>query len=117
MSASTPTKQAWTPGPWAIDDNDQYSILIVSPWSTTVRPEKDSGYGDYRGAHVCELHHQNSNPCVSKEHAEANARLISKAPEMAAALLQIFNDAGDCTCPQCTNIRKAERILREAGAL
>ncbi|NBJ13301.1 hypothetical protein [Microvirga arsenatis] len=72
-----------TPGPWKFEDWDGYTLCVYAPWSDTVTPNA-SGYGDYRGIYICKIEHQNSNECVSKAQAVANARLIAAAPTLLA---------------------------------
>jgi hypothetical protein len=81
------SKLQHTPGPWLINESDDYTILIRAPWSENVKPEIHDGYGSYLGIHICETRHQGDNPCVSKKTALANARLIAAAPEMLEALI------------------------------
>lgn len=83
--------QTHTPGPWYVSDFDHDALDVVASWSDKVKSATASGYGDYRGIIVCNLHHQNDNPCVSKAQAEANARLIAAAPELLEALEGIVN--------------------------
>lgn len=82
------SKLQHTPGPWLINESDDYTILIRAPWSENVKPEIHDGYGSYLGIHICETRHQGDNPCVSKKTALANARLIAAAPDMLIELLK-----------------------------
>lgn len=106
-SETTPTKQAWTPGPW-----DRYND---GP-SSNIFLESTRGAGS-----VCKI--------ANNSHAEANAKLIAKGPEaiqclanfldMAASWHSVHGHTKDSVqCDAfCDLIPEATRILREAGAL
>lgn len=91
---STPTKHAWTPGPWSrYNDGPSSNIFLEST----------------KNGSVCKL--------ANNSHAEANAKLIAKAPEMANLLLKLFNDeSAMCEIPAIT-VNEIKELLREAGAL
>lgn len=116
MSTSTPTKQAWTLGPWRID-----GVLPNEPMNI----EGQAFDGSWK--YICIAIH-GGNP----KQREANAKLIAKAPEMAEILIE-FLAAWDRSSvftvgkvPEPTRadgekllavLEKSERILREAGAI
>lgn len=81
---------AATPGPWKSTENDELHVGVVAPWSETVSPKTQPGLGDFRGIHVCEIIHQNDNPCVSKAQAVANMEFIAAANP--AAVLELIAD-------------------------
>lgn len=72
----------FTKGKWKIDTSEDYTVSVVSPWSTEVTSDNFSTFADYRGALICEMHYNTGVP--TKETAIANAKLIAAAP----ALLQ-----------------------------
>jgi len=80
-------KQAWTPGPWKVDR---------------------SGAGlEIRGARIHAI-------TILDHSAEANAKLIAKAPELFQALYDLHMAANNVPIELHERV---ERILREAGAL
>ena len=86
MSNNTP----WTPGPWVIDDE-----MVVDPKRFAVAEVHWSQlFVDYDKSR-----HPSDDPDWSKDlsdvEMEANARLISKAPEMAELLQTITAVPGD----------------------
>jgi len=111
-------QQKHTPGPWEVDDSTEYKLTIVAPWNEKVKPEKDSGYGDYRGLHVCYIEHQNDNPCVSKKQAQSNANLIALAPtllENCRGMLQCICDYNEGKDQEVNGwIREWQKIIFQA---
>jgi hypothetical protein len=112
------TKQAWTPGPWTYRKN----------------PMRDDGFFVDAGGMVSYLGVRNLDGSsilrpaqtitefqISKE---ADAKLIAKAPELVESLKEfvaLANFDAD-TLPKTNEewdamVAKAERILREAGAI
>jgi hypothetical protein len=45
----------FTKGEWKVNESTPNEITIISPWSDKVRPESESTFGDYRGAHICSM--------------------------------------------------------------
>ncbi len=81
---STQTK--WTPGPWEIVEYDS-AFHVCRPWDQNVTPSNSETFGSCHGAHICDVDYNSGVP--SRVQAQANARLISLAPEMAEALRSI----------------------------
>jgi hypothetical protein len=77
-----------TKGNWKVDESTPNTITVVSPWSQKVKPGNTSVFGDYRGAHICEMHWNTGVP--TKETAMANARIISASPDMLDACIEAF---------------------------
>lgn len=69
--------------------SEEYKINIVSPWTENVKPEATPTFGDYRGAHICEMHYNTGVP--TKEQALANANLIAAAPELLKRLQYLID--------------------------
>lgn len=67
---TTSTSPAHTPGPWHIDRQSPYSSICIKP---------------YPGRIVCDIE-------GSDQETEANARLISAAPELLVACQQAMRD-------------------------
>ena len=109
-----------TPGPWKIHDDNENTLDVIAPWSTTVRPESASGYGDWRGITVSTIRHQDDNPCVSKDQASANAALIAAAPELLEALKALRNwcdEEINGAPPEYRRIMgRADAAIRKSGA-
>ena len=107
-SQATPTKQAWTPGPWELHyslSDGAFSVI--------------ENVGDFVIA-------QRNRHQLRSEECQANAKLIAKAPEMAEALKECMElidslQRGIIWSRQHQDVTAAkvhaERILREAGAL
>lgn len=102
------TKTAWTPGPWKVG-----AIFInQSPLGSNALH-----FGEYR----LELPQPsaNSNATLSREVANANARLISKAPELVGAIhsliatLKLYATNGDVS--GLLSVQDAEKLLAEIG--
>jgi hypothetical protein len=72
-----------TPGPWEVSQEIPNSVVIIALWSDKVTPGNTATFGDYRGAHICELEYNSGVP--TKEQAEANACLIAAAPDLLEA--------------------------------
>ena len=110
------TKQMWTKGPWAVH---RTHLMSGDAWYVVVDskgygPVMDVGTGnrDITGQ-IAEAKYLITNP----DEIEANARLISLAPEMAEALDAIigaFWMKGKQTNAQHDALGNAERILRRA---
>jgi hypothetical protein len=81
------------PGPWKISDDDNHTIVIVSPWSEKVKPGEAEAFGDYRGAHICTIDYNSGVP--SKEQAMANAEFIINAESEIAELKALLTPTDD----------------------
>jgi len=84
---------AHTKGEWKVNKASESKITIVSPWNNEVKPGESSGYGDYRGLHICYLEHQKDNPCVSEKQAEANAKRIVQCVNSHDKLVEACEEA------------------------
>lgn len=94
----------WTRGPWMVTPSG-YRVMWVD--KTPPGEATDSGV-------ICDT--ATNQKTRTRENA-ANAKLIAKAPEMAALLLKLFNDeSAMCELPAST-VTEIKELLREAGAL
>lgn len=86
MSSPLPTpdkaEQAWTPGPWPLTRSGDGKRYVVGDGLVEADPGKANGY------EIAEVY---SDDCDG-DLAEANARLISAAPELYEALEAEFAD-------------------------
>lgn len=102
-----------TKGPWYYKDTGENTITILRKWDSEFTPSDNDGYGSYLGIHIAELKHQNDNPCVSKKTAEANACLMSCAPEMLKELLLFKSEICiRCDCNPCKKNDECGYIMR-----
>ena len=111
---------AATPGPWKIkDENENKLVGVVSPWSDKVKPSNQSGWGDCRGIHICEITHQGDNECVSKIQAMANMNFIVEAnPETLICLINELRDSkADVKMLSARLKESAEHVHRLEGEL
>lgn len=77
-----------TPGPWRLDNNIAYGWK-TNPFSITVRK---------RGVHSTTVANIPAKQTISRDEAEANARLIAAAPELLEALKDMLDGHEDaCT--------------------
>jgi hypothetical protein len=116
MSTSTPTKQAWTPGPWQVTPTG-YRVMWVG---------KQSDGTIIDSSVICDT--ATNNASRTKQNA-ANAKLIAKAPQSTEKLLEFYEAAkswhsvhghgrDSVQCDEfCRLMNEAEPVLREAGAL
>lgn len=74
-----------TPGPWRLDNNIAYGWK-TNPFSITVRK---------RGVHSTTVANIPAKQTISRDEAEANARLIAAAPELLEALQAIVKSLVD----------------------
>lgn len=68
-----------TPGPWRLDNNIAYGWK-TNPFSITVRK---------RGVHSTTVANIPAKQTISRDEAEANARLIAAAPDLLEALVEL----------------------------
>jgi hypothetical protein len=68
-----------TPGPWRLDNNIAYGWK-TNPFSITVRK---------RGVHSTTVANIPAKQTISRDEAEANARLIAAAPDLLDALMTV----------------------------
>jgi hypothetical protein len=97
----------YTPGPWQIDDGDSEAIGIF----------------DSTGEAICYLSENPHGGSGLREEDEANAKLISCAPEMADILRELVDTSGGryqyspTTWTYSELIAKAEAVLKKEGVI
>jgi len=75
----------YTPGPWRTD------------WSFIVAPDPKGVYPDIYIAEIAREDSEDADRVATPEQQEANARLLTAAPELLAALTYFFNVSHDLT--------------------
>lgn len=90
-------KQKHTPGPWTIEEN---AIISANKW--LIPPDK---YGPGVRQKIIDL-----TGAMGGDNTDADARLISAAPDMLEALQAIValsQDQGRANLPMCANMARA----------
>lgn len=111
-------KQKYTPGPWHVrycDDTHFMNMTVIS----TDRYPSHTQFGNEDDT-VCIVFHQ-LEPRVgtdSDDCGDANAQLISKAPEMLSMLQSIVDSINEETYPlgriAASKIKRAKELIQEA---
>jgi len=101
---------AWTPGPWEVDSPSGCDVVSRAP---NLNPKRTHGYGcgnDF----VASLNDGEYHEYYDGAEQIANARLISAAPDLFAALEGLLNITGDMHNADFDEFNAAEAALAKA---
>ena len=99
-----------TPGPWTIEDAGESDIKGEKYWDCEIRVPHRASIVRLMDSHHCEEFG------FSAEETQANARLIAAAPDLLAALEEIYREFGDMGGPEgwSESVMKARAAIAKA---